>query len=240
MESVSNLTISDEVMAQHTEVMAEDTAAKDELDVQINKIAQKEGAIKVQDFLALFQTYTRQAHEKVGSLDFLSATAAIGKGKILNPIHDEVSKTMKWGVWFEDNLPGLKLRTANTWRLLARRTDCHRHAALGEQCLVVLVSVTKGMKGEDPISTFLQARMVEYSPAETVSLEVKNKIEAAIVQAKKEKEKKAVREFRQAADKISKKGVELTKDEKTLKQIMPYLEEIHNKTGELLAKAKEI
>lgn len=195
-----------------------DQAASDDPSAKIKVInkSNDQAKQKIVALMSLYADYAQQAEVKIGPLDLLSATYAIGKGKILNAIYDEVSVNQKWGIFFEENFPNMKLRTANRWRLLASREDCYRHAALGAQRLLQLITLTKGMlkknkDDKDPITTFLQAEGVNYDLADTVTLEIKNAIDA-VINKPRGKEKKNIREFRLAVDNVVAKVAGIQED----------------------------
>jgi hypothetical protein len=193
-----------------------------DLDAQVRLICKgnESREERIGQLKTLFNTYSQREEGNLQANDFFTGAFAISRGKILNPLYDEVSKRAKWGVWFEENFPGLRPRCANNWRSMANRKDCHRHVRLGEARLLKLLSLTKDLNCEDPITDFLKAAGVEYDPAwDTIPMETKSQIDAAIDKARLNKDKRVLRYFHTHVDKLAAKTAELVEDAESLKKV---------------------
>jgi hypothetical protein len=211
-----------EVAEQKGEDQAKTLMFNDDLDAKLLQIQQANCSReeKITNPKALFVTRSDREQKNLATHDLFTATFSFTRGKIFNFLYDEVSKREKWGIWFEENFPGLPIRTANSWRALAYREDCHRHAPLGEARLLKLLPLTKNLPGEDPITEFLTAEGVKYDPSwETVPAEIKNHIDIVIRQALQGREKKVLRDFSTLVDKLVAKIPELFGDADSLKKV---------------------
>ena len=245
LEALTTLAIVDSALEEAEEKdvdQAKSLRVYDDLEVQLYQIKQAKCSReeKIGGLKALFNTCSEQAETDLANLDFFTATFAIKRGKILNSLYNEVSKREKWGIWFEDNFPGLRTRSANNWRALAYREDCHQHAPLGEARLLKLLPLTKNLPGENPITEFLTAAGVEYDPSwETVPAETKNQIDVLIRRAIQNREKKVLRDFGTQVDKLVTKIPELVEDAESLKKVnIDKVKELLDKLETLVEKAK--
>jgi hypothetical protein len=193
---------------------------------------------RISQLRSLFNTYSREGDAQLGGYDLLTATSAIDRGKILSALHEIVSVKAKWGPWFVENFPALKIRTATNWTRLARRSDCHRHAILGEARLLKLVSLTNGHEGPDPITEFFTRMGLAYDAAAgSLSLETKAEIDAAIELAQDARPKKSLRDFRSWAAKLAAKTAPLAGDEEAVKELETDIADLVTELTILLEKA---
>ena len=111
---------------------------------------------------------------------------AIEQGKTLHILKKLVKKDGgKWGVWAAENIKCMSERTRQDYMLLAEREDAHPYSWAGKQRLLLLISATKNMEGDDPIGDLLREYGIEIEvEGEMLLSEFKAQVDAALATSK--------------------------------------------------------
>jgi hypothetical protein len=134
--------------------------------------------------IELIRSISSEANKVINMANKTFADRAIAIGQICIKLKELIRGNEKpWGAWAEENLPFIAKRNREKYMLIGSRPDCWPFSFLGVDRLEMLCSVTKGVKGNDPIGDLLGKYEIPFSDALEVNMsEFKAMIDAAINQ----------------------------------------------------------
>ena len=138
----------------------------------------------IEQGIELIRGISSEANRVINMANRSFADRAIAIGQICLKLKELIRGSEKpWGAWAEEKLPFIAKRNREKYMLIGSRPDCWSFSFLGVDRLEMICSVTKGIKGEDPIGDLFRKYSIPFDDDSEMNMaEFKAVVDAAINQ----------------------------------------------------------